>query len=91
MTDLMILKTEIKRPNASNDNWTFPVMLSGGSGVEKRYPIVDGFEVASIFKSAIGRFPNHQDGVSTELQDLLQHWEKFEEKLVPVLLSRIGN
>jgi hypothetical protein len=91
MTDLVVLKTEIRKPNASNENWTFPVMLSYRASAEKRYPTVDGVEFANIFKSATGRFPNHELGANGEFQDLLQNWDRFEEKLVPVLLRRVGN
>ena len=91
MTDLMVLKTEIRKPGASNDNWIFPVMLSDATSVERRYPVIDGIEFANIFKNATGRFPNHEHGPDGEFQDLLQNWERFEEKLVPLLLTRIGN
>ena len=93
MTDVMILKTEIRKPDAGTDNWIFGVVLSDqqNSLCEKRFASVDGFELASLFKSAVGRYPEHENGVNLEMKDLLENWEKMEPGLLQLLLRRIGN
>ena len=91
MTNLMFLKSELRRPDASNDNWTIPVMLWDQNGLEKRYPSISGVELAQLFNDQLGRYPMHELGCEAEFQDVLANLDKLEPQLIRMFLPQLEN
>jgi hypothetical protein len=91
MTNLIVMKTELRRPSASSDNWTIPVLLWDEFGLEKRYPKIDGVDLASIFNNQLGRYPRHELGAEAEFQDVLANWDKLEPEMIKLILPQLEN
>jgi hypothetical protein len=82
-----ILKENIKKPAADNENWIFPVKLDADPDDRTIGVEVSADKLQAWIKEAIARYPDSSGGDKEILADILANWNPIEGVLIEKLSS----
>jgi len=80
---LKIYDTDIRPPQANNDNWEFAlvVVYEGDTELHKGSFVISDLKLQECAKQALGRYLNTSIGNASEKKDLLENWAEIEPEL----------